>query len=83
MSGDGGQGFRARDGLAIAGTVIGAVLLVTLGKNCSSGEPGCEYIPGSGSALVSSGLTAAVVGWLTFRVAGPAPRRRLPGNGPG
>jgi hypothetical protein len=27
-----------------------------------------EYIPGSGGALVSSMLTAAVVGWLAFRV---------------
>ncbi|WP_055616589.1 hypothetical protein [Streptomyces phaeochromogenes] len=151
MSGDGGRGFRARDGLGIAGVVIGAgaLLLVALGtwkwfvrksapwvldwpggpwavgavfglimvagsigalrfsaverggskprragrvagvsicgglafgafmyvlgalpgKNCSSSRLGCEYIPGSGSALVSSVLTAAVVGWLAFRVA--------------
>ncbi|MDQ1028515.1 hypothetical protein QF035_006097 [Streptomyces umbrinus] len=150
MSDNGRQGFRARDGLTIAATVIGAgaVLLVALGtwkwfvrksapwvldwpggpwavgavfglvmvagsigalwfsavepgaskprragrvagvsicggltfgafmyvlgalpgKNCSSSRLGCEYIPGSGSALISSVLTAAVVGWLTFRV---------------
>ncbi|MGX1909852.1 hypothetical protein ACWIID_13420 [Streptomyces phaeochromogenes] len=150
MSDNGRQGFRARDGLAIAGTVVGAgaMLLVALGtwrwfvrksapwvldwpggpwavgavfglvmvagsigalrlsttdpgaskprragrvagvsicgglafgafmyvlgalpgKNCSSSRLGCEYIPGSGSALISSVLTAAVVGWLAFRV---------------
>ncbi|MGW7208262.1 hypothetical protein [Streptomyces sp. NPDC054837] len=60
--------------------VFGPVLYVVAslpGRHCSSYREGCEYIPGTGSALVACLGTAAVVGYAVHRViSGRAERRR-------
>ncbi|WP_461065732.1 hypothetical protein [Streptomyces pseudoechinosporeus] len=38
------------------------------GRNCSSYDDGCEYIPGTGSALIACLATAMLVGWAAYRV---------------
>ncbi|MFD4522689.1 hypothetical protein ACFWP7_01860 [Streptomyces sp. NPDC058470] len=37
------------------------------GRNCPSYRSSCQYIPGTGSALVAYLLSAGLLGWLLFR----------------
>ncbi|MGW0945101.1 hypothetical protein ACWD4O_21470 [Streptomyces sp. NPDC002623] len=37
------------------------------GRNCSSGGAMCDYIPGTGSALLAYAATAALLGYLWYR----------------
>lgn len=67
-------------GLAVCGGgAYGPVMYVFAslpGRSCSSYEDGCEYIPGTGSALVACLGTAAVVGYGVYRVRGVLAERR-------
>ncbi|MCX5332248.1 hypothetical protein [Streptomyces sp. NBC_00140] len=67
-------------GLAVSGGgAFGSVMYVLAslpGRNCSSYEDGCEYVPGTGSALVACLGTAAVVGYAAYRVRSVRGERR-------
>ena len=61
-------------GVALA--AFGYVLASLPGRNCRSYQPGCSYVPGSGSALLTYVITAALLGWIVHRVrAGTAEKR--------
>ncbi|MDW4908885.1 hypothetical protein RB628_26960 [Streptomyces sp. ADMS] len=60
-------------GTAICGGTAFAVLMYILaslpGKNCPSYRAGCQYIPGTGSALIACLATSAVLGWGAHYIA--------------
>lgn len=60
-------------GMAVCGGTAFAVLAYVLaslpGKNCPSYRDGCQYIPGTGSALIACLATSALLGWGAYRVA--------------
>ncbi|MEU6229467.1 hypothetical protein [Streptomyces sp. NPDC047042] len=59
-------------GMALCAGTAFAVLMYLLaslpGKNCPSCRDGCEYIPGTGSALIACLLTSALLGWGGYRL---------------
>ncbi|MFE9767869.1 hypothetical protein ACFYPC_25670 [Streptomyces sp. NPDC005808] len=58
-------------GTAVCWTVaLGSAMFVLTalpGRNCPSYRSSCQYIPGTGTALLAYVLTAALLGWLLFR----------------
>ncbi|GAB2982103.1 membrane protein [Streptomyces pseudoechinosporeus] len=59
-------------GIAVCGGGAFAMVMYIFaslpGRNCSSYDDGCEYIPGTGSALIACLATAMLVGWAAYRV---------------
>jgi len=59
-------------GMTVCGGTAFAVLMYVLasvpGKNCPSYRDGCEYIPGTGSALIACLATSTLLGWGAYRI---------------
>jgi hypothetical protein len=79
-----GESLPARAGrmaglTVCVGAAFGAVLYIVAslpGRNCPSYRDGCEYLPGTGSALVTCLGTAALVGYAVYRVGSVRAERR-------
>ncbi|MGW2043649.1 hypothetical protein ACWCPF_00495 [Streptomyces sp. NPDC001858] len=79
-----GRTRPARIGRSIGGAVcwtaaFGAMMYVLgalPGRNCGSGSAMCDYIPGTGSALLAYAVTAAALGWLWYRRRGAVTSER-------
>jgi hypothetical protein len=60
-------------GTAVCGGTAFAILMYVLaslpGKNCPSYRAGCQYIPGTGSALIACLATSALLGWGAHYIA--------------